>query len=99
MSSVTSCVLKLADPNIIHFLHKPFCLLAIKSSVTLISNDSPSVIQPFSQFNPPVDGSDFKIGPTLSWGLNKMTSRGPFQHNFVCDSMREVVIIATINMP
>jgi len=66
--------------------------------VILFSEDSSSIIQHFSQFNPPVDGSDFKTGPALCWALGEVTSRGPLQPDFFYDSMREVVIIATIKM-
>lgn len=98
ISSMTSCVLKHADPDIINFFHKPFYLLMMKSSVTLFSDDFLSVIQDFSQFNPPMDGSDFRTGPALSSGSDEVTSRSPFQPKFWYNSTRKVVIRAMIKM-
>lgn len=95
---MTSRVLKHTDPDIICFLHKPFDSLAIKSSVTLFSGVSPSIIQLFGQVNAPGDGSDFKTGPAWSWGSDKMTSRGPLPPEFFYDSMREVVTTATVKI-
>lgn len=66
--------------------------------MTFFSDDSHSVIQHFSWCNPHVDEPNFKIGPALRWGLEEMTSWGPFQLKFFYDSLREAVIIPMIKM-
>lgn len=96
-SSVTSCVLRHAHPNIIHFLPKPFIFASNKKLSDSLQWWFTPCLQHFSQFNPPVDGTYFKIGPALSWlGDTTQTS---VSTQFFPGFYKGVVITAVIKMP
>lgn len=96
-SSVISCVPRHTHPNTIHFLCKPFLFTSNKKLRDPLQWWFTPCLQHFSQFNPPVDRSYFKIGPALSW-LDDMTQTS-VSTQFFLGFYEGVVITAVIKMP